>query len=238
MSTSVYQLADSDYSEAHTRAHNRQRISLSSPPVEEDETSYCIRHKQCYRALARLKGNWIRDGLDVSISPFFKPASKPGLTVQFLQTCRQIYTETRDLVYTSNTFAFHEGHTLDLFLSKCLSTSQRKLITSVQLDGWMSEDFDPGRTVRHGTLQRLTGLRRLLVAVTNVHLGRWRLQLHSTKVVNKPQQHILGQETEKGLGKRGVVKVTVDRLLRGHSDPVELEELVRKNVEAELGFIV
>lgn len=223
------------YIEAHLRAQSRQQIPTSE---DEERTAYRIRHKPCYRSLARLKANWIRDGLDVSISPVFKQSTHPGLPVQFLQTSRQIYTETRDLIYTSNTFAFHEGHTLDLFFSKCLSTPQRKLITSVQLDGWMGEDYDPGKSVRHGTLRRLTGLRSLLVAVMCPHYGCYLLHTHIIKQPSKPAQHILGQETESGVGKRGVVKVTVDRVPGATTDAAELEGLVKANVEAELGFIV
>ena len=225
----------------HLHAKTRQHLSSSHPEEPSNNTSYSTRHKSCYQSLARLKGNWTRDGLDVSISPFFKPAPTPGLAVHFLQTCRQIYTEARDLIYTSNTFAFHEGHTLDLFVSKCLSSPQRKLITSVQLDGWMSEDYDPGKAVKHGTLRRFTGLRSLLVAVQSPHLGCFRLHTHYPRKVGAQLQQILGQETAEGVGRRDVVRVTVDRSpgrTGATDDPAELEGLVRASVEAEMGFIV
>jgi hypothetical protein len=195
-----------------------------------------IRHTPCYRALARLKGNWIRDGEHVTVSPFFKPASSPGLSVSFLQTCRQIYSESRDLVYTSNTFAFHEGNTLDLFLSKCLSTAQRALITSIQLDGWNGDDYDPGSKARPETLRHLTGLKSLCVAVTNTYLNHHVLRFYpmpDTVESGKWHPEVVMQ---KGEGQSDVVKVTVDPLVSGSVEVVELEQLVKRNVEAALGI--
>ena len=180
----------------------------------------------------------------VTISPDYKEPSTPGLAVQFLRTCRQVYAETRDLIYTSNTFAFHEGSTLDLFLSKALSTSQRSLISGMQLDSWISDTYSPGECTRASTLRSLIGLQTLLVAVTNDSSisGQLRLRPRSASGMGIPREWewetIVGEKTETRVGRSGIVKVTVDRVEGGKSDAVQLEQAVCRNVEARLGYIV
>ena len=100
----------------------------------------------------------------------------------------------------------------------------------------MSEDFDPGSTVRAETLRRLSGLRRLAVVVTNAHSAPYRLHTFPARGANKLElePRSLGREAETGGGKGSVVRVTVDRLAGARSDPVELEQLVRMKVLAGL----
>lgn len=200
-------------------------------------TIYRLRHNPCYRALARLKGNWIRDGTDVTASPWFKPATSPGLAVHFLQTCRQIYTETRDLIYATNTFAFHEGNTLELFLSKCLTPPQRHLITRLQLDGWMSDSFEPGQGIKTATLQRLTGLKSVSIAVTNAYfnIDMLRREQYPHFAVG-PGGPVLVAKRSDLQARSDVVKVTVDRKPNGWCDALELEGLVKRNAEVAFGL--
>jgi hypothetical protein len=141
-------------------------------------------------------------------------------------------------VYTSNTFAFHEGNTLDLFLSKCLSSTQRSLISSIQLDGWDGEDYDPGRKVRPETLRHLKGLKALCIAVTNAYMNYnlSAFHFHSLGESGTLGIRIEEEKMQKSEGRGEIVKVTVDRLENGWVEALELERLVKRNVEAALGF--
>ena len=147
------------------------------PPDEEDRAyesslrmdvihlhSYQKRHQRCYAALGRLKQNWCRmeDG-EVYPSPIFK-ASNVGLPVALLRVCRTIYEEAALIPYASNTFAFHEGHTLDLFISQSLSVTQREAIQSLQLEGGLMMNGHSA-SIQEGTISMLTGLRSLNVCL-------------------------------------------------------------------------
>lgn len=168
----------------------------------------------------------------------------------FLRTSRQVYSECRDLIYIGNTFAFHEGFTLDLWASKALSAYQRGLVRRVQVDGWMYEEYDPGSRVQENTLQSLTGLESFMVAVTNTYETFHKSRLNNSRdgiIIHRCNNggckgssfewRIQGSTGGEGKAafKEGVVKVIVDKLESGWNDIQELERLVRGNVEAILG---
>jgi hypothetical protein len=216
--------------EAYALAKSKNAKNPISP-AEEGTTSYRIRHKPCYRAIAQLKGNWDRMGIDVVVSPFFKEAETPQLAINFLQVCRQIYSEARDLVYATNTFAFHEGRTLELFLSKCLTLPQCHLITRIQLDGWMYADYDPGFNPRTRTLQQLTGLKSIDIATPNAYMAQClsRIAFDDWKrgTINNNEDHV---------GSKDIVRVTIDQDGKGFHNALETERLVKRNAEMAFGY--
>ena len=64
------------------------------------------------------------------------------------------------LLYATNTFAFHEGFTLGLFITKALSRKQSSQIRIIQTDGWISVSDQPVSIPREKIL-KLSGLRSL-----------------------------------------------------------------------------
>ena len=112
------------------------RISRELTGFEDNgPRPYHERHKKCYCQLAALKNNWLRECDEVLPSPTFDFGLDAGLAVSLLRTCNQIHKEAALIPYATNTFAFHEGCALDLFVSRCLPRPQREEIQSLQIDG-------------------------------------------------------------------------------------------------------
>ena len=139
--------------------------------------SYQSRHAQCYTALLALKRNFttIPNGFMGPLGLYVSPSISVGLPVAFVQTCRQIHYEASPLIYTTNTFAFHEGRTLDLFFSKAIPARYSRLVQSIHADGWLAGRDEPYAMKEGGSVGMLEGLKRLHVCVPNANFpgSKW-----------------------------------------------------------------
>lgn len=129
--------------------------------IKFNET-YPKRHARCYSTLAKLKQNWLRNGSEVISMERHTISPESQLPVQLLRTCRQIRKEASHLPYSTNTFAFHEGYTLDLFIYKGLRTPQKRQIRTIQADGCLTGPEEP-YAVKRRTVRMLKGLQSIQV---------------------------------------------------------------------------
>lgn len=152
--------------DAEDKAYNSSCFPGSDPPADT-LNSYLVRHRWCYAAVRSLKRNWTRDVDFVYQSSRYSTSPivvNFGLELALLGTCRQIYQETALIPYLTNTFAFHEALTLDLFISKSLLEPQRSALRTLQLDGWAHWNIG---TVNATTISMLTGLNTLQIWLMN-----------------------------------------------------------------------
>lgn len=131
----------------------------------------------------------------------------------------------------TNTFAFHEGNTAELFFSKCLTPTQRNLISHVQFDGWMNEDYDPGYSTRDTTLASLRGLQSIHIAVNNgftIHEAfrkTFRSPFRALEICPPVDADEIGDLS----AKNDKIKVTVDKTATGRYNALELERVVKRS---------
>ncbi|KAI7213784.1 hypothetical protein KC333_g6390 [Hortaea werneckii] len=117
---------------------------------------YAVRHEKCHE--------FLHDG----------QPSNPDLAGQMRQNthslpmgltrvCRDIHREVALIPYANNTFAFKNGHELDLFVTKSLLAPQRAAISILQVDGYIAADSRfSGITCK--VPKMLTGLHTLEIA--------------------------------------------------------------------------
>ena len=101
----------------------------------------------------------------------------------------------------------------------------------------MSDYYDPGYGVRTATLKHLTGLKSIGVAVTNVHTNReWLQQGHCPRLALQEGKHVWMDKREEHKGSKDIVRVTVDQSGDDWFNALELERLIKKNVEMAFGY--
>lgn len=103
---------------------------------------YSVRHKYCYASMAKLKEAWARCDWTDQVFRHNVPHScnlTPAFNLGLLRTCRQIHEEAYLIPYATNTFAFHEGLTLDLFLQRSLSARLKRAIRTIHADAFQDE---------------------------------------------------------------------------------------------------
>lgn len=101
--------------------------------------------------------------------PLSRLAIKPGPVrvlcrpqLQFLRTCRQIYMEACPILWSCNTFAFHNPESFDAFMAH-LNAGQKSLITNIHLAVSCWQIWNSALKV--STIRCLTGLSSLQMQI-------------------------------------------------------------------------
>jgi hypothetical protein len=96
-------------------------------------------------------------------------ANKPGPLrklcrpqLQCLRTCRQVYMEICPILWSCNTFAFHNPESFGMFMAH-LNTGQTRLITDIHLALSFSQNWNSA--LKGSTIRSLTGLARLYLQI-------------------------------------------------------------------------
>lgn len=98
--------------------------------------------------------------------------------MSFLRTCRQIYGEARQLLYSTNTFSFDSAHVLNGFISALVQKHHglrnhlaiRSLHLRIAEDNWRHTDW------ALCYINRLKGLRHIGLSIE--YAGLWGLNLY------------------------------------------------------------
>jgi hypothetical protein len=116
--------------------------------------------------------------------PLSRLATKPGPLrnlcrpqLQCLRACRQVYMETCPVLWSCNTFAFHNPESFRAFMAH-LNAGQRRLITDIHLALSFSQNW--ASALKGSTIRSLTGLARLHLQIDHrllAHVRRHDKQL-------------------------------------------------------------
>ena len=106
-------------------------------------------------------------------------AGREMMRLSVLRSCRQIYVEANNILWTTNTFSFADGTTLKRFMMT-RTINQKRAIKSLRLQmEWVSYDREWNQALNMALVRSLSGLRRL-----RLHI-EYKMNLKVYEVVKK-----------------------------------------------------